>query len=80
MLGKDLTLPDNDKSVRDLMTSTWTNFAIIGDPTPPDSGLTWVPNEYGKDYVYWNISNSLPVMEKSQKIQERMDLWDKIMN
>ena len=79
VLGKDLTLPDNDKSVRDLMTSAWTNFAKIGDPTPPDCGLSWVPNEYGKDYVYWNISSSLPVMEKSQKIQERMDLWDKVM-
>ena len=32
-------LSGNDLVMREMMLSTWTNFAIYGDPTPPNSGL-----------------------------------------
>ena len=63
------------------MTSAWTNFAIFGDPTPPDTGLSWTPvNPNSEIQEYWNISGSKPIMETSQKIKDRMLFWDEIMN
>ena len=51
------------------MTSAWTNFAIFGDPTPPDTDLSWTPvNPNSEIQEYWNISGSKPIMETSQKI------------
>ena len=29
--------------MKDQMVSTWSNFAMTGDPTPPSSKLSWLP-------------------------------------
>ena len=63
------------------MTSAWTNFAIFGDPTPPDTALSWTPvNPNSEIQEYWNISGTKPIMATSQKIKDRMVVWGEIMN
>ena len=47
-----VNLNKEDVLIRELMTSLWTNFATCGDPTPPNSGLSWTPQGY------FPISNS----------------------
>ena len=72
-------LNDDDTLVREIMTTAWTNFATYGDPTPPDSGLSWTPQVPNSDYQYWNISGSAPVMSTSQEIQDRMAFWEQVL-
>ena len=72
-------LTNEDATVRDIMISAWTNFAIYGDPTPPDSDLSWTPLAPDSEHQYWNIFGSSPVMATSQELQERMALWDKVL-
>ena len=74
----NLKLPENDWMLREVMTTAWINFATIGDPTPPDSGLTWAPvNAVNK---YFNISGPYPVMENhNQEILRRMEFWDEVL-
>ena len=72
-------LNKEDASVRRMMTTAWTNFAKYGDPTPPNSGLTWTPQEPNSDQQFWNISGPEPLMSTNEKIQERLLLWDQIM-
>ena len=72
----------DDLIVRDIMASAWTNFAIYGDPTPPGSSnsLSWTSVDPASNLQqYWNISGNKPTMTTSQEIQNRMNLWDKIM-
>ena len=38
-----VNLDKDDMLIRELMTSLWANFATYGDPTPPNSGLSWTP-------------------------------------
>ena len=71
-------LNDQDKAVRDMMVSIWTNFATLGDPTPPDSGLSWIPQAPDLEPQYWDISGSVPVMTSNLDIQKRMALWDRV--
>ena len=72
-------LPDRDKAVRETMTTAWLNFAIHGDPTPPNSELPlWTPCTM-ESKLYWNISGPLPNMDSSEEIFRRMTLWDEII-
>ena len=71
---------DNEAEIRDLMTTTWANFAKYGDPTPPDSGLSWTPQAPGAPPQYLNINGPNPVMEYSQNIQDRMQLWKDVID
>ena len=80
VLDMELPLPKTDREVREVMTSAWVNFAINGDPTPPESGLSWIPMGKDSGFQYWNISGPLPIMALSKGIQERMTLWDKVLN
>ena len=71
-------LPDRDKAVRETMTNAWINFAIHGDPTPPNSELSpWTPCIM-ESKLYWNISGPIPNMDNSKDILRRMALWDDI--
>ena len=68
-------LSGNDLVMREMMLSTWTNFATYGDPTPPDSGLAWLPQLPNSDHLFWYISSSEPTMTTTPEIQERWNLW-----
>ena len=70
-------LNEQDKAVRDMMVSTWTNFATLGDPTP-DPNLSWSPQAPDLEPQYWDISGSVPVMTSNLDIQKRMALWDRV--
>merc|ERR1712012_1521433 len=61
-------LNEKDGFVRNLMTTAWTNFAKYGDPTPPDS-----------EFQFFNISGLSSAMASSQFIQDRMALWDMVL-
>ena len=73
-------LTGNDVAIRDIMTSAWTNFAVYGDPTPPNSGFSWTPQVANSNYDYWNIFGPEPVMTTNQKLRERMKFWDQMFN
>ena len=76
----DLGLSGDDVSVREVMTIAWTNFAKYGDPTPPGSGLSWVPRAPNVDHkYYWNISGPVPSMDSSLEIQRRMEIWNEVV-
>ena len=47
----------NDLLMREILLSAWTNFATYGDPTPPDSGFDWQPQQPNTQHLYWYISN-----------------------
>ena len=61
------------------MIILWTNFVKLGDPTPPDSGLSWNPVQAGMEHEFFNISGTQPVMDAGSAIKRRMDFWDSIM-
>ena len=63
------------------MTTAWTNFAKYGDPTPPDmwNGYEWTPHPAGNAPRYFNISGPDSAMATSAEIQERMALWDQVL-
>ena len=77
------TLSGDDALVRDIMTSTWTNFAIHGHPTPPGgkTDLNWTKPllMFTPKHQYFNISGPDSVMDSSKNIEERMSLWDQIL-
>ena len=56
--------------------SNWVGFAANGT-----SNLSWtsIENDTKHRHVYWNISGQNPAMTYSQKINERMDLWDQVL-
>ena len=68
-------LSGNDLVMREMMLATWTNFATYGDPTPPDSGLGWLPQLPNSDHLFWYISSSEPTMTTTPEIQERWKIW-----
>lgn len=74
-------LKDEDEFVRHLMTTAWTNFAKYGDPTPPDmwNGYEWTPRPAGNTPHYFNISGPDSAMATNAEIQERMALWDQVL-
>ena len=69
-------LTGNDLLMREILLSAWTNFATYGDPTPPDSGFDWQPQQPNTQHLYWYISNLEPTMSTTQSIQERWNLWN----
>jgi len=81
VFGYDLPLKDEDEFVRHLMTTAWANFAKYGDPTPPDMwhGYEWTPRPAGDVPHYFDISGQDSAMATSAEIQERMALWDQIL-
>ena len=70
VFGAELSLPSNDKAVREIMVDAWTNFAINGTP-----GYSWTPLKSNSENKFLNISGSEPFMTTSQELQTRMDLW-----
>ena len=66
----------DDVLVRELMTSTWTDFAIHGmtDFNWSKPLLMFTPKNQ-----YFNISGPDLAMDSSKNIEERMGLWDQIM-
>ena len=75
--GYDLN--EQDALVRETMTKAWTNFAVLGDPTPPDSGLTWTLYDPQAPFSYWNISGPVPNMGFDSYVQARMAKFDDVM-
>ena len=72
---------DEDLLVSNTMTDAWVNFAMYGDPTPSNSKLSWTPvdPEMSNSLNFWNISGPEPVMQRNSKLDERMNLWNKVM-
>ena len=73
---------EDDKLLRDVMTSAWINFATYGDPTPPDTGYSWTPVTSLTEHQYLNISGPMPIMTNtpSHEMQARMALWSLVIN
>ena len=71
-------LKGDDLVMRKLLMSAWTNFATYGDPTPPDSGLYWLPQSFSSEHLFWYISSLEPTMNTSQNIKERWTLWSEM--
>ena len=65
--------------MRDMLLSFWTNFAAFGDPTPPDSGFDWQPQEPNSEHLFWYMSSLEPSMSTTQYIQDRWNLWNDIL-
>ena len=78
----DFPLPVEDALVSDTITSAWVNFAMYGDPTPPGSDIFWAPVNPAESNIlqFWNISDLSPSMQRNEKLQERMNLWDMVMD
>ena len=72
-------LTNDDALMRDILTSSFSNFAIFGNPTPLGSEMFWTPVVTETYQQYWNISGPEPIMATNAEIQERMTLWDEIM-
>ena len=71
-------LQGGDVIVRNKIVSAWTNFAKIGDPTPPDSEYSWTPLAPGNENNFLNISGTTPEMDYSEYMKQRMDIWNDI--
>ena len=72
-------LTPEEASIMNTIVTAWTDFAKYGDPTPPDSGRSWIPQAPNSEQQYWNISGPEPHMDTSSYIQERMALWENIL-
>ena len=77
---QDAPISGDDITVKNIMTSAWTNFAKIGDPTPPGSDFSWTPLGNVSYNNFWNISGPNPAMEHNEYIQERMEAWKYILD
>ena len=69
---------DNDKDVRELLVSFWSNFAKYGDPTPPGSAVTWSPVSEDSR-LYLNISGTEPSMQRAGYYEDRMQFWSSVV-
>ena len=72
-------MDSDDVTVSNIMTKVWTDFATYGDPTPPGSDFSWTPLKNISNFNFWNISGPNPAMEHSDSIQERMELWQSVL-
>ena len=76
-------MPDDDLVVRKQMMSTWTNFALRGDPTPPGSEYSWLPvtERIQEDTEEWffNFAGEESAMAGSREILERLAFWETLM-
>ncbi|KAF5288896.1 hypothetical protein FQA39_LY03775 [Lamprigera yunnana] len=67
----------SDEEMTDLLVTLWTNFAIYGNPTPPeDSSLNfkWEPFTEGNEN-YLHIMKGDSVKIKQNMLSKRADLW-----
>ena len=66
------------------MTSSWTNFALTGDPTPPGSDYSWLPvsEKIQEETQQWffNFAGEDSAMDSSSEIFTRLTFWDNIMD
>jgi len=73
-----------DSLVRAQMTSSWSNFALTGDPTPPGSDYSWLPvrEQIQEETQQWffNFSGDSSAMDSSSEIFTRLTFWDNIMD
>ena len=67
----------SDENIRELLVSLWTNFAKYGDPTPPGSSISWAQVE--DSGMYFNISGTVPRMEKRELYKDRMQFWSTVV-
>ena len=76
-------MPDDDLVVRKQMMSSWTNFALTGDPSPPGSDYSWLPvtERIQEDTQQWffNFSGEDSAMSGSSEILERLAFWQSLM-
>ena len=76
-------LRDDDMVVRKQMMSSWTNFALTGDPTPPGSDYSWLPvsERIQEDTQQWffNFAGEDSAMAGSSEILERLAFWQNLM-
>ncbi|KAF5288897.1 hypothetical protein FQA39_LY03776 [Lamprigera yunnana] len=69
----------SDEEMTDLLVTLWTNFAIYGNPTPPeDSSLNfkWEPFKEGNEN-YLHIIKADTVKIKQNMLAKRANLWKK---
>ena len=80
VFGMELPLSNEEKLLRETMTSAWINFATYGDPTPPGSGFSWTPVTFRVNQQYLNISGPMPIMNDGFNFElgDRMSLWFKL--
>ena len=74
---------DNDLVVRKQMMSSWTNFALRGDPTPPGSDYSWLPvteriQEESQQW-FFNFSGFNSAMDSSSQLLERLTFWKHLL-
>ena len=68
-------LDESDSAVRNTMVTAWTNFAKTGHP-----GMSWDPQSARSANQFWNISGPEPKMDTNSYIQERMLLWEQVLD
>ena len=68
-------LDETDSAVRNTMVTAWTNFAKTGNP-----GMSWEPQSVRSASQFWNISGPEPKMDTSSYIEERMLLWEQVLD
>ena len=69
--------------VRTQMMSSWSQFALTGDPTPPGSHYSWLPvseriQEAGQQW-FFNISGVNSAMDSSSELLERLTFWQDLL-
>ena len=76
-------LRDDDMVVRKQMMSSWTNFALTGDPTPPGSDYSWLPvsERIQEETQQWffNFAGDNSAMDSSSEILERLTFWQHLL-
>jgi len=72
-------VPNSDENIRELLVTSWTNFAKFGDPTPPGSGISWTPITTDSN-LYLNISGTDSILERSINYEDRMQFWSAVVN
>lgn len=69
--------------MKNILGSSWTQFAKFGDPTPPGSSYSWLAVqskiESEDQQWYFNISGSNSAMAGSPQILNRMKFLDQIL-
>ena len=65
------------------MMSSWSQFALTGDPTPPGSHYSWLPVseriQEASQQWYFNFAGANSSMDSSRELFERLTVWDNIM-
>ena len=66
---------------RNVVTDPWSILQSIEIPLLLIKGseLSWLPVDNPEKHNFWNISGPNPAMEHSDSIQERMELWQSVL-